>query len=105
MTAINEKMFANMLRKAKKERKELTTQGMESYPIRTYEIFVTVTEFGEEKNFTVKKVGGYLSVETDKKHILESVKAVLDNVHYMAKAFGNRIIKTKSIEIKLLKEY
>lgn len=105
MTAINEKMFANMLRKAKKERKELTAQGMESYPIRTYEIFVTVTECGEERSFKVKKVGGYFSVDADKKNILESVKAVLDEVHYMAKVFGNRIIKTKSIKINLLKEY
>lgn len=103
--AINEKMFANMLRKAKKERKDLVAQGLESYPIRAYEVFITTTECGEERSFTVKNVGGYFSVDADKKHILESVKAVLDEVHYMAKVFGNRIIKTKRIEIKLLKEY
>ena len=103
--ATNEKTFANMLRKAKKERKELTAQGMESYPIRAYEVYVTIIERGEERSFILKNVGGYDSVEDDKKYILENVKRALDNVFYMAKVFGKRIIKIKSIEIKLLKEY
>ena len=103
--AINEKMFVNKLRKEQKERKELIAQGLESYPIRAYEVFITTTECGEERKFSLKTIGGYGTIEADKKHIETTVKGIIDQVHYMAKVFGRRIIKIKSIEIKMLKEY
>ena len=103
--ALNEKMFVNKLRKAKKERKELVAQGLENYVIRTYEVFITTTECGEDYCFSYKDIGGYNSVDDDKKHLISNYKGVLSDVHYAAKVFGNRIIKTKSIKIKLLKEY
>lgn len=102
---INEKAFNNMLKKAIKERKELVAQGLENYPIRTYEIIITTTECGENREFTVKKVGGYYTVEEDKKHIYNTVKGALDQAFYIAKAFSKRSIKVKSIDIKLLREY
>lgn len=90
-------------KKAVAERDEMVSQGMESYVVRFYEATITTKEGCKTFECHTYHVGGYDTVEEDKRFIKSTIKGTLDNVFKVCDWCGRKI-KLVNIDVKLIKE-
>lgn len=101
---INEKAFNNMLKKAIKERKELVAQGISSYPIKLYQVFIILKQ---DKKYLVRSfftVGIYEDEMRDKFYVMQEVGMMIAEIKLFYHTQGKNI-KHLGTQIELIGEY
>ena len=89
--------------KKKKERDEMVAKGLESYPVRLYEVIVEFKEEDRIAHQSYYACGYYETIEADKKYIAYHIDNISKTVKFASKLDG-RNLNIKLIDIKLIKE-
>lgn len=102
--AINLEEAMNKVKTEKRERKKLVDQGISSYPIKLYQVFIILKQ---DKKYSVRSfftVGLYEDEMRDKVYIMQEVGMTMAEIKLFYHMQGKNI-KHLGTQVELIKEY